>query len=41
MPLPFSMGWGGAYSTYVRPVRPIRNTNGLRAISFEEIGVLD
>ena len=44
MPPPFSMG--GAYSittvrTYVRPVRPIRNTNGFRAIFFERIGVLD
>ena len=31
-------------STYVcpsRPVRPVRNTFGFRAISFERIGVLD
>ena len=44
MPPPFSMG--GAYSitavrTYVRPVRPIRNTFGFRVISLERIGVLD
>ena len=41
---------GRAYSitavrTFVRPVRPsvrpVRNTNGFRAISFERIGVLD
>ena len=34
---------GGAYSiTAVRTyVRPLRNTNGFRAISFEKIGVLD
>ena len=36
----------GAYSitavrTYVRPVRPVRNTNGFRAISFEKIGVFN
>ena len=50
IPPPFSMGVGaGAYSitavrTYIRPfrpVRPVRNTNGFRAISFEKIGVLD
>ena len=40
----FSMG--RAYSitavrTYVRPVRPARNTFGFRAISFEKISVLD
>ena len=41
-------GGGCAYSitavrTYVRPIRPsrpVRNTNGFRAISFEKIGVL-
>ena len=43
---PISMG-GGAYSItavrpYVRPsVRPVCNTFGFRAISFERIGVLD
>ena len=48
MPPPFSMGGGGgAYSitavrTYVRPsVRPVRNTFGFCAISFERIGVVD
>ena len=51
MPLPFAKGGGvgfggGAYSitavrTYVPTVRPVRNTNGFRAISFEKIGVLD
>ena len=49
MPPPFSMGgggggWGGgAYSvTAVRTyIRPVCNTNGFRAISFEKIGVLD
>ena len=53
MPPPFSVagtGWGrGAYSitavgTYVcpvRPVHPVRNTNGFCAISFEKIGILD
>ena len=46
MPPPFIMG-GGAYSitlvrTSVRPyVRPVRTKNGFRAISFENIGVLD
>ena len=36
-------GGGSAYSiTAVRTyVRPVRNTNGFRAISFEKIGVLD
>ena len=33
---------GGAYSiNAVRHVRPVSNTFGLRAISFERIGVLD
>ena len=47
MPPPFSTGaGGGAYSitavhTYVRPVRPVRSTNGIRSISFEKISVLD
>ena len=50
MPPQFSMGggggWGGgrgAFSiTTVRMyVRPVRNTNGFRAMSFEKIGVLD
>ena len=50
MPPPFIMG-GGAYSItlvrtyvhmYVRTyVRPVRTKNGFRAISFENIGVLD
>ena len=50
MPPPFIMG-GGAYSitlirtyvhTYVHTyVRPVRTKNGFRAISFENIGVLD
>ena len=45
MPPPFSM-WGHIVSllsvcTSVRPIRPIRNTFGFRAISFEKIGVLD
>ena len=41
-PAIFSEG-GGAYSiTAVRKsVRPVRNTFGFRAISFERIGVLD
>ena len=51
MPPPFIMGGGGggggAYSiTLVRPyvrtyVRPVRTKNGFRAISFENLGVLD
>ena len=52
MPLPFSVGGGGggggggAYSitavrTYVHPSRPVRNTFGFHAISFERIGILD
>ena len=36
-------GGGGAYSITVvcLYVRPVPNTNGFRAISFEKIGVLD
>ena len=47
MPPPFIMGGGGAYSitlvrTSVHPyVRPVRKKNGFRAISFENMGVLD
>ena len=50
MPPPFSVGGGGgSYSittvrTYIclsRPVHPVCNTNGFRAISFKKIGVLD
>ena len=41
-PPPFSMGLGAYSITAVRTnVRPVRNTNGFRAISFEKIGVLD
>ena len=39
------VGEGGRWRSYsitaVRPVRPVRNTNGFRAISFEKLGVLD
>ena len=49
MPPPFSMGGGvggGAYSItavrmYVPSVRPVCNSFGFPAISFERIGVLD
>ena len=44
MPPPFIMGGGGhiASPLSVRPcVRPVRTKNGYRAISFENIGVLD
>ena len=44
MPPPFIMGGGGhiASPLSVRPyVRPVRTKNGFRAISFENIGVLD
>ena len=45
MPPPFIMGGGGAYNiTLVRTTRtscPVRTKNGFRAISFENIGVLD
>ena len=47
MPPLFIMGGGAAYSitlvrTSVRPyVHPVRTKNGFRAISFENIGVLD
>ena len=36
-------GRGGAYSitTVCTYVRPVHNTNGFRAISFEKIGILD
>ena len=42
-PAIFNRGGGGAYSiTAVRTyVRPVRNTFGFRAISFERISVLD
>ena len=49
-PAILNLGRGeGAYSitavhTYIcwsRPVNPVRNTFGFRAISFERIGVLD
>ena len=42
---PFSMwGWGGIQyhcCPYVRPGRPVHNTNGFCAMSFERISVLD
>ena len=42
MPSPFSMGAHIVSPLSVRPsVRPVRNTFGFRAISFERIGVLD
>ena len=48
MPPSFSMGvcvWGGGGGGehIVSPlsVRPVRNTNGFRGISFDKIGVLD
>ena len=44
MPPPFIMGGGGG-GHIVSPlsvrVRPVRTKNGFRAISFENIGVLD
>ena len=46
MPPPFSMGVGGGGGDikyhrypYVHSSRPVRNTNGFRAISFEKIGL--
>ena len=46
MPPSFSMGGGHIVSplsvgTSVQSVRPVHNTIGFRAISFERIGVLD
>ena len=48
MPPPFIMGGGGhivsplSVRTYVRTyIRPVRTKNSFRAISFENIGVLD
>ena len=45
MPLPFSIGgWGGGVCAHIvspLSVRPICNTTGFHAISFEKIGVLD
>ena len=47
MPTPFSMGGGGGGGHIVSllsvriSVRPVRNTFGFRAISFERIGILD
>ena len=49
MPPPFSMGGGHIVSplsvhtsvSSVLSVRPVRNTFGFRAISFERIGILD
>ena len=44
MPPPFSMGVGGhivSPLSVCTSVRPVRDTFGFRAISFERIGVLD
>ena len=42
MPPPFSMGAHIESTLSIRTsVRPVHNTNGFRAISFERISVLD